>query len=541
MEKIITFRIAGAAFIAVSLVTNFVFLLVWGNAHDDSSYDSLTLTNGPPPTKARHRLTVDKNDAATVNTTTDTTARGAITTLEEEAIKIPEQEGYYYVRHGDEFRKAPVVTNTIHKNNDHDEKDLLLLDAAISALGCNNSKNNNSNNTTKNNSSACIERAAMNHAKKEKAYKFHLEENIELAKKRAASEQPYYFQLSKLQQNRRASNESSLHPKLVGMDPKFHALEHWTTRTNNNNNNNTTTIGIAYPNIEIVGWPKSGTSQLYRILTTRPDTRKFHPTNKEFCSSSDQQDLFQWHKQVYKNNNKRYNSGNGSSRSSSSSSKSINGCIGMDNVLLRHSYLRLTGEQQKIILLFRDPADWMWATFNFWTDKHFDTNLNEPGMWTNEEQNYRSPEVFHELFAAGPTKMKAFKRFMLFRKASIQGVYNLWKTVGKENVLLLKSEDMQPHVVNETGGFLDKLSNFTGLDRLLFSDDVIFQYSNCNNAKGADSACGDKATSAYAVAGGREMLPETRELVYLYFWEECKLWSTIFGINYPGCVNVISS
>ena len=118
-------------------------------------------------------------------------------------------------------------------------------------------------------------------------------------------------------------------------------------------------------------------------------------------------------------------------------------------------------------------------------------------------------------------------------------MYNLWKTVGKENVLLLKSEDMQPQVVNATGGFLDKLSAFTGLDRSLYTNKYLFRISNCNSQKGADSNCGTKTSSAYEIAGNREMLPETRELIYLYFWEECKIWASEFGVDYPACVNVL--
>ena len=183
------------------------------------------------------------------------------------------------------------------------------------------------------------------------------------------------------------------------------------------------------------------------------------------------------------------------------------------------------------------------AAWNFWTNPNQDATINPPGMWTNTDNNYRSPELFHEMFAGGPERLKSFaSRFVLFRLLSVEGIHQLWYALGKENVLLLKSEDMKPHVVNTTGGFLDKLSDFTGLDRSLYSD-RIFQYSNCGNSKGAGSVCGNDtgALGAYDIAGSRGMLPETREFIYLYFWEECKIWSKEFGVHYPDCVNVMNN
>jgi len=205
---------------------------------------------------------------------------------------------------------------------------------------------------------------------------------------------------------------------------------------------------------------------------------------------------------------------------------------------IHHSYLQLAGEQQRFIVLYRDPADWMWAVWNFWTHED-DTILNAPEMWAQKSNNYRSPEKFHELFSAG-TKSKHFpSRFNTFRAISVSHIRMLWRYAGKENVLLLKNEDMQPRLVNATGGFLDKLSNFTGLDRSLYRDEYVFRISNCSNNKGTQSNCGKKTSSAYDIAGNREMLPKTRELIYLFFWEECKIWAREFGIEYPDCVNVL--
>jgi hypothetical protein len=145
------------------------------------------------------------------------------------------------------------------------------------------------------------------------------------------------------------------------------------------------------------------------------------------------------------------------------------------------------------------------------------------------------------MLLAGPENTKPFAlRLILFRRLSVEGIRRLWNEFGRENVLLLKSEDMRPGVVDAKGGFLDQLSAFAGLDRSLYGEGI-FENSNCNDSKGADSSCGSGASSgAYSIAGGRTMLPSTRKLVYLYFWEECKIWSREFGVHYPECVHILS-
>jgi len=317
------------------------------------------------------------------------------------------------------------------------------------------------------------------------------------------------------------------------IDSKFAPRDEWLDNTDNFHN--------VFPDIDIVGFPKAGTSHLYKILSNRVDTKPFHPTNKEFCSHASQgkskqeieEKLFHWHQKIYETNNSNIQV----NKTNNAKLVTINGCISIDDAIIRHQYLKPTN--QKFIVLFRDPADWMWATWNFWTDRNIDQELGLPGMWTNPKTNYRSPELFHEIFLAGPTKLVQFSnRLGPFQRLSRKGVQRLQRVVGEENVLTMKSEDMKPDVVNKTGGFLDKLSNFTGLDRSLYGDDIS-RISNCNSKKGAGKSCGNTASSAYKITGGREMLPETRELIYIYFWEECKIWARDFGIEYAACVDVI--
>ncbi|KAL3936337.1 MAG: hypothetical protein SGARI_002599 [Bacillariaceae sp.] len=104
------------------------------------------------------------------------------------------------------------------------------------------------------------------------------------------------------------------------------------------------------------------------------------------------------------------------------------------------------------------------------------------------------------------------------------------------SILIVKSEDMAPQNV-QASGFLDKVSSFLGVDKQGFNQSTYGSFSNCGNGRGLNHLC-KKSSSAYAVAGGRPMLEETRELVYLHFAEECKFWKDHFGVVYQGCLAV---
>jgi hypothetical protein len=126
-----------------------------------------------------------------------------------------------------------------------------------------------------------------------------------------------------------------------------------------------------------------------------------------------------------------------------------------------------------------------------------------------------------------------YQRFTINSPRKLIGLY------GRENVLFVRNEDMLPEVVDKQGGVLDQISNFTGLDRSQYDPSTYSVVTNCNDNKGMKSVCGKTRSSSYALSGGREMLPETRTLIYMRFWEECKIWNEEFGVMYSDCLNVI--
>jgi hypothetical protein len=212
--------------------------------------------------------------------------------------------------------------------------------------------------------------------------------------------------------------------------------------------------------------------------------------------------------------------------------RTVNACMNYRDMFAEIDLFKPRGK--KFVLLFRDPADWLWGTFNFWIDPNLDTIPPHTYDWLSPELHYRSPELFHELIASGGLLRSAQRLFDL-RQESVVLPRRLIQTVGRSNVMLAKSEDMLPAVVQEPGGFMDKLSAFTGLDRDLFDPQDSKSIRNCNDGKLKDCGQG-KPSGSYQVTKGRTMLEETRQLIYLAFWEECKVWSKEFQIHYPACL-----
>jgi hypothetical protein len=302
----------------------------------------------------------------------------------------------------------------------------------------------------------------------------------------------------------------------------------------------------SYPDITIVGFQKAGTSQLFQILKSH--SRTIAPKGKEYCVDGthrldytygeDRQDwhrkLFQWHQTFH---NVR----------STSSKKTLNACLQHDELEYK---IRFNPPQQdaRFLFLFRDPADWMWAAFNYWYDYHLDTNSPDQHDWLDPKLHYRSPELFHELVASQDKLKHASRYFETFRKLSVRLTRKIQRLVGRDRVICLKNEDMLPGKI-VSSGFLTTIANETGLDMEEFLRSSIHKSkTNCNAQKGITSKsntndCDSMSTpsqsrgAGYLITENRPMLYKTRIMLYLQWQEECQIWAEEFGIVYPECLN----
>lgn len=208
--------------------------------------------------------------------------------------------------------------------------------------------------------------------------------------------------------------------------------------------------GTSFPDLNVVGFCKTGTSQLYRMFGTHQDV--IYTSHKEMCTDAwkdtlDKKDVkvgplasvFHWHNYFYQE------------RQSQPGKKTINGCMSMSDLQFRYHYNPpVPVTRSKFFLILRDPAEWTWSVFNFFYDKHLEDRPEE-NPWVNDTIHYRSPELFHELFLAGNGRLHPSNYMFSLRDTIVPRARTLLAVAGKENVLFLRNEDLQPQTVVSSG------------------------------------------------------------------------------------------
>jgi len=308
-----------------------------------------------------------------------------------------------------------------------------------------------------------------------------------------------------------------------------------------------------FPDIWIVGLAKAGTSQLYQILTHHPEMQAFHD-NKEFCMDNKRMlnyslpneqlyaSLYSFHD--FMNNNM--------SRSiSTKKNRTINACLNLKETLLHYMYIQKYYynassylDHKKIIIIIRDPADLLFSIFNFFSIPEMDViGDRTEKTWSSESLDYRSPELFHEFILSG-NKSVSGRRLLFDLRQWIVTSLTWMYLAGRENVLVIKNEDMVPEEVTRQGGLLDQLSNFLHVDRDSFDPQIFKSKTNCNDgnmsSRGADRKCMSNAknkSSSLITYRNRTMLPKTRHIIYVLVSEGCKMMAEQFNhVMYEGCI-----
>jgi hypothetical protein len=319
-----------------------------------------------------------------------------------------------------------------------------------------------------------------------------------------------------------------------------------------------------FPDIWILGFPKAGTSQLYQLLTHHPALQAFHRT-KEFCMDNNMWlDYSQPNEKLYASlySYHEFMNSNMSKPVSTRKKLTVNACLNSKETLLNYMYIQKhylnassdLGEM-KFIITFRDPADLLYSMFNFFTNPSVDVIGRRPVQtWSYELLDYRSPELFHELLVSGnKTLYGKLQRFFL--NGWFVSVVSWMHLVGRENLLVIKNEDMIPEEVNRQGGVLDQLSSFLGVDRDLFDPEIFNSKTNCNDgnilSRGMGTKCIDdvkkqnkeqppSSSITYPISANRAMLPKTRKLIYVMASEGCQLLSQYFShVLYEKCVQSV--
>ena len=267
---------------------------------------------------------------------------------------------------------------------------------------------------------------------------------------------------------------------------------------------------------------------MYDLLVKHPDVVSYHP-KKEYClrhegdwNEFDAQDVSEeWTKQKQEVQELLARSHREHHLMHQKETRlTINGCVDEMEVDVNYRYVR-PDKPVKIIFSLRDPADLLWSAYNYFPLRDHDSQF----FRARDPTKYRTPSHFHDSIASGNLTKLGSGFFTWKRLLTVTAPRRLIKMVGRENVIFVKNEDMHPDVVGKKGGVLDHLSTELGISREGFGNVFV---SNSTN------------TGAYrASSNHRFMYPETRQLIYLQFLEECKVWATEFGIEYPDCLNIL--
>jgi hypothetical protein len=143
---------------------------------------------------------------------------------------------------------------------------------------------------------------------------------------------------------------------------------------------------FCYPSLHVAGMGKCGTSSVFSLLTHHADITDQN-LGKEYCPKE------------YEGGG-LYNYWKGMAPSFEAMSKQdkiyVSGCIHTSAVALMHSILK---PKAVYIIIVRDPAERMWAAYNFWCDGSTEKVCNGKFDWTSPGM-YRSPGMFDETLKA---------------------------------------------------------------------------------------------------------------------------------------------
>jgi len=278
---------------------------------------------------------------------------------------------------------------------------------------------------------------------------------------------------------------------------------------------------ICFPLVNVVGYPKCGTSAVYNLLASHPKVVQAHK-NKEYCYRKG--NLFRYFKNFEP-----------ATVNTLRQKLMVNGCINyrahlmVDRVLRRPNSLNL--------FVVRDMADFEWARYNFWCSPLIDADCEHFSRWTVVGTHHRSPEDFHRkiLEKAGGDFMPHY--------ASVRDYYT--RTVAATDLrLTVLSAEMLKHDIGRVWEIVQRAAHEqTGVELRRHPDLKTLQTMvvNSNNNKGVDVATSEAAADGepvgdglYEISGYRPMLDETRALIHSW-WDECEHIAKISGWDGYDC------
>jgi hypothetical protein len=283
---------------------------------------------------------------------------------------------------------------------------------------------------------------------------------------------------------------------------------------------------FCFPSLLVAGFPKCGTSFMFKTLSTHPAI--ISTQRKELCLEGVKSET--WSRFITFLPNETH----------SSEKYVMSGCLHFGANVNAMKQLCATGI--KVVYLVRDVADMLWAAYNFWCINGHDVDCF-PGKHTTS-LNKRDPIHFDQLIRAGLPMgggMSLDSEGLCF-KSELRDALRVY---GAHNVLVLRSEDM-----------LNPQKKVESLKRVMLFLDLQSGVSDAwvkeqgeqlvrVNAGASHLTKGEKTihsisphstlTGRYESSGNLPMLPSTRQVIYQRWWHECKWLDEHFGIRYTAC------
>lgn len=284
---------------------------------------------------------------------------------------------------------------------------------------------------------------------------------------------------------------------------------------------------FCYPSVVVAGFPKCGTSFMFKALAGHPSLRATR--RKEMCLGgvkSESWEEFLPHLSV-----------DVSPASVGSMQRTLSGCLHTGaNV---EAAMSLAVSKTKYIFVVRHVADMLWAAYNYWCIPQLDSHC-KPGQRT-AKLHHRSPEGFHNRILAG-LPMGGGIPMGLEGNCFKPSLKRAISAFGRDNVVVVKSEDMLPTLDKEIRlSHLRALLSSLGLDSPSeFEESYVAQsilvnsgYSLENRGEFVSTSVRDiSKRNVYEISDYKPMLEATREHLEGR-WKNEQAWlRKNFGIEY---------
>ena len=291
---------------------------------------------------------------------------------------------------------------------------------------------------------------------------------------------------------------------------------------------------FCYPSLIVTGVPKCGTTAMYELLTTLPNSVVLH--EKENCPYTRRRPHWKFFLSLPSIDKINYNS------------IIIDGCIDSTKNLIIREILK--HPKTTYIVLTRDYKDMLWSAYNYWCNWHYDGTTCNYEKFTILGVHNRTPEIFHEIINGDYNKTKVYIDSPLWNKHPCDNariyyteyILGLWKYIPPNVTLVIASEQLQ----SDNLFVMNKIAAKLGIS-VLHNETVIEAIKNIsryrfNTQEGKKDYRHSVNINQYkpgrfAISNFSDMLATTKNILDFCWHDDCIMMSQLTGYDYLACRN----